>query len=268
MQKRRTIKYLISAVLTLLTTLFFGAQDASATTAPQPGGSFPKAYLEYRKAHPEQFTIRGGLRGKVERARAIRQAAQQQRPEETESLAPESASKDALVTSPQKLVSGTFQIPVILVRYSNVAANPYPLGTLQAVLFGPNPTGTLTDYYTEVSYGNITVTGTVFDWTQLPNTDAFYEGNSNGMVPAGKIIDPDGIPNSGDEVTSTTQTGQLIQDALNNMDPTINFGNFDNDGPDGMPNSGDDDGVVDFIAFVHPEIGGECTNTNALTDVT
>ncbi|MFQ5639867.1 MAG: M6 family metalloprotease domain-containing protein, partial [bacterium] len=31
-----------------------------------------------------------------------------------------------------------------------------------------------------------------------------------------------------------------------------------NDGPDNIPNSGDDDGFVDAVAIVHPEVGGEC----------
>lgn len=204
---RRSRQKGILLLFALLVVPCFGAQEASATTAPQPGRSFPKEYLEYRKAHPEQFKIRGGLRGKVERARAARQAAQRQRLEEGETLAPKSASKDALVATPQEVVSGTFLIPVILVRYSNVAANPYPVGTLQAVLFdGPNPTGTLTNYYTDVSYGNITATGTVFDWTPLPNNDTFYEGTSNGLAPG------------------NAQTGQLLQAALNTNDPTINFG--------------------------------------------
>jgi M6 family metalloprotease-like protein len=110
------------------------------------------------------------------------------------------------------------------------------------VLFGANPTGSLTDYYDEVSYGNITVTGTVFNWTTLPSNDTVYEGGNNGLPPGG-------------------QTGQLIEDALDDVDGGIDFGQFDNDGPDGTPNSGDDDGFVDFVAFVHPEIGGECGGT-------
>jgi M6 family metalloprotease-like protein len=57
----------------------------------------------------------------------------------------------------------------------------------------------------------------------------------------------------------------LIQQTLTAADATIDFTIYDNDGPDGKPNSGDDDGFVDFVAFVHPEIGGECggaTNRN------
>jgi M6 family metalloprotease-like protein len=33
---------------------------------------------------------------------------------------------------------------------------------------------------------------------------------------------------------------------------------YDNDGPDGLPNSGDDDGRVDFVTFLQPEIDGAC----------
>jgi hypothetical protein len=50
-------------------------REARPTSAPAPGHAFPQGYLEYRKAHPEQFQIVGGLRTKVERARAERQQA-------------------------------------------------------------------------------------------------------------------------------------------------------------------------------------------------
>ena len=38
-------------------------------------------------------------------------------------------------------------------------------------------------------------------------------------------------------------------------DGTIDWGQFDNDGPDGIPNSGDDDGFVDVLAVMHPTPG-------------
>jgi M6 family metalloprotease-like protein len=42
------------------------------------------------------------------------------------------------------------------------------------------------------------------------------------------------------------------------LNAAIDWGQYDNEGPDGTPNSGDDDGSVDFVAFVQPNIGGEC----------
>ncbi|NIQ55069.1 MAG: hypothetical protein GWN71_10720, partial [Gammaproteobacteria bacterium] len=35
--------------------------------------------------------------------------------------------------------------------------------------------------------------------------------------------------------------------AIRQADATIDFGQYDNDGPDGIPNSGDDDGYVDGL---------------------
>ena len=145
----------------------------------------------------------------------------------------------------EKAVTGTFTIPVITTEFNNVGA-PYASGNLQTELFdGPWPTGTMTDFYTEISYGLLTVTGTVFNWFSLANNDTFYEGPSgcNGLC-------------------GSARTGDLIADSLTSWDGSVDFGQYDNDGPDGVPNSGDDDGLADFVAFVHPEAGGECGNNN------
>jgi M6 family metalloprotease-like protein len=50
---------------------------------------------------------------------------------------------------------------------------------------------------------------------------------------------------------------QLITEVLD-ANASIDWGQYDNDGLDNKPNSGDDNGIVDFVAFVHPGIGGEC----------
>jgi M6 family metalloprotease-like protein len=101
---------------------------------------------------------------------------------------------------------------------------------------------TLADFYTEVSYGNIALTGTVFGWYQVSQNDTYYEGPSGC----------NGFPSCGGQV------GQYLTETLTLADSTVDFGLYDNDGPDNIPNSGDDDGYVDFVAFVHPEVGAEC----------
>src|SRR5206468_6409889 len=63
---------------------------------------------------------------------------------------------------------------------------------------------------------------------------------------------------------------EMLKAALDsvNSQPSTDWGQFDNDGPDGIPNSGDDDGVVDFVAFLQPEVGGECVrNTPPSTGI-
>jgi M6 family metalloprotease-like protein len=54
----------------------------------------------------------------------------------------------------------------------------------------------------------------------------------------------------------------LIDDIVSAHDDTVDFGQFDNDGPDGIPNSGDDDGYVDAIVMMHPDVDGACKNKN------
>ncbi|MBZ0252282.1 MAG: M6 family metalloprotease domain-containing protein, partial [Candidatus Methylomirabilis sp.] len=142
-------------------------------------------------------------------------------------------------------VAGTRAIPVILATFENTGT-PYSKTILREQLFGSWPTGTMTDYYEEVSYGALHVTGETYGWYSLPHPDAYYEGPAmcNG------ICEPEG------------KAAQFALDALAAADPDIDFRLYDNDGPDGMPDSGDDDGMVDFAALVHPETGGECENDN------
>jgi M6 family metalloprotease-like protein len=142
----------------------------------------------------------------------------------------------------QLAVTGTFKVPVFCVKYSDTGADPFPISQLQTKLFnGPFSPRTLTQFYNEISYGDLNLTGTVYGWHALPNNNAYYTGTGtcNGLADCANIP-------------------ALIYSALGANDAGVNFGQYDNDGPDGLPNSGDDDGFVDFVAFVHPERGAEC----------
>jgi hypothetical protein len=51
------------------------------------------------------------------------------------------------------VVSGTKSIPVLTAQFNNTRADPYPVADLQKELFdGPWSTGTMTEYYQEISY--------------------------------------------------------------------------------------------------------------------
>ena len=140
-------------------------------------------------------------------------------------------------------VTGTKAIPVLPFLYNNSGAAPYTPGSFEDELFdGPWATGTMADYYKEISYNVFTVDGAVAPWTTLDDDDDHYEGTANGLDGTGAV----------DEV---------ITECLDAQDGAINFALYDNDGPDGAPNSGDDDGFVDFCMFLSPDIGGECNAT-------
>ncbi len=65
--KRQGRLVLALFVLSAVVVSFPCAEALRATTPPKPGHEFPKSYVEYRKANPELFVLRGGLTARVER---------------------------------------------------------------------------------------------------------------------------------------------------------------------------------------------------------
>jgi M6 family metalloprotease-like protein len=109
----------------------------------------------------------------------------------------------------------------------------------RSVFDGPAPRGTLTGAFREFSRGALEVTGTVTPWVRsgVPLADAV--GESAGLGQDARLGD------------------HLVQ-VLERLDPEVDFGRYDNDGPDGIPNSGDDDGWVDAVAFEFVEVAASC----------
>ena len=151
----------------------------------------------------------------------------------------------ALGAPPIGGLKGTRRLPVICVAFKNVEG-PYPAADYEKMLFGTTADRkTLTQYYRDMSNGQLNVTGNVLGWYELPKNDTYYENkhvNANGEVEGNGTGKP---------------FGELLQFGLEQADKQVDFGEFDNDGPDGIANSGDDDGKVDTVMFVHPELGGE-----------
>jgi M6 family metalloprotease-like protein len=156
------------------------------------------------------------------------------------------------VTAAATRVEGTFSIPVILVRPSNVG-EPFPASRYQSLLFDDAPSDrpySLRSLYAQLSNGSIRLQGTVVGWWLAPQTNLYYEDGCNGV---GVL---QSCPNFG-------RLGELLLGALQHVDDgTFDWGRFDNDGPDGLPNSGDDDGFVDFVNFIHPDVDGACRTSH------
>jgi M6 family metalloprotease-like protein len=110
----------------------------------------------------------------------------------------------------------------------------------------PLAAGTVPEYYAEVSRGLVEFGSTTFDWQRTTLTQGQVTGGSSGIV----YSPPDYRPRMGEFIV------QILQ-ALD--DGSIDWGQFDNDGPDGIPNSGDDDGFVDILVIMHPTSGAECS---------
>jgi len=230
---------LVTVVSFVSFVLLFAKISTAQIAPPGPGVDMPQAYYDRLASDPGAFQFQHAWIDKARRARERREALRAQGP--TAGLQMSAWPEEARRAS---TVSGTVRIPVLMGEFANTGSPPITRQELQQELFdGPWPTGTLSDLYDEMSYGRLAMTGTVYDWVTVSEDDAYYEGGCYGLC-------------------QTAKTGQFILELLEANDPAIDFGQFDNDGPDGIPNSGDDDGYVDFIAFVHPEIGGECGNNS------
>lgn len=143
-------------------------------------------------------------------------------------LAPDSAARLGAA------LSGTLRVLVVPLVYADGRA-PFPVKELSDRLFGAprGDTVTYTSYFDEISDGLLRVTGNVTSWVRLPHTADYYlPRDQYGWAGFGKVA-------------------ELRQDALTEVIPFLDLGQYDNDGPDGIPDSGDDDGFVDFVVFVY-----------------
>lgn len=154
-------------------------------------------------------------------------------------------------------VTGAVKVPVVPLAFSNVGPSAAP-ASIEGVLFSATPVSgrpySLKTFYEQVSNGHITLDGRVLPWVVAPQTDLYYEDDCNGIGVR------KGCPNGG------RRLGELLifalQSVSNGADGATVWSPYDNDGPDGVPNSGDDDGVVDFVTFLQPEVDGACGTTN------
>jgi M6 family metalloprotease-like protein len=150
-------------------------------------------------------------------------------------------------------VGGSYFVPVVPITFRNLPA-PFPASQYQSVLFANSPPGapySVRSYYTEASRGLLTIDGLVFGWTVADSSDVYYEDGCNGI----------GVLNSCPH--GGVRLGELLLEGLGHVDDgSVDWGVFDNDGPDGLANSGDDDGVVDFVVFLQPEVDGACGTSN------
>ncbi|MBN2288788.1 MAG: PQQ-binding-like beta-propeller repeat protein, partial [Candidatus Glassbacteria bacterium] len=133
----------------------------------------------------------------------------------------------------QSLQADDFYLPVLLGGYSDNKIS-YTAGRFQKHLFDDNPDGTLSEYYEEVSYGQLNIVGMVLGTYQAGQTKSYYSGIASGL---------NGYFPRNAEGFVTEITGKADRD--------VDFSVFDNDGPDGEPNSGDDDGYVDGLIVVY-----------------
>lgn len=136
---------------------------------------------------------------------------------------------------PEKIVApliGEKRAIVLLVDFPD---NPHTYSSqdFQGLLFSKG-SGSLKDYYEEVSYGRFTIDGDVKGWFRLPHPYSYYVADTFG-------------------IGSYPRNAQgMVVDAIKAADPFINFSLYDED----------KDGYVDNIFIVHSGRGAEETGSN------
>ncbi len=121
---------------------------------------------------------------------------------------------------------GTFSFPLILGLFSD-SPEPqaiYSRDRVQDEYFdGPqanlDAAGTIPEFYSEVSGGLVTLSGVTFDWQRTTLARSDVTAGQSGL---------------GEDA----RTGEFIVQVLQRLDDgSVDWGQFDNDGPDGVPNS-------------------------------
>lgn len=133
-------------------------------------------------------------------------------------------------------ISGNQNMLAILVDFSDKIAQVS--ATKFDTLIYVDQTGTVTNYYKEVSYNTLTIVTvnlpSALGWKRAPQTLAYYANNQNGLG-------------------SYPQNAQkLVEDAVDLVDAQVNFSLYDNDA----------DGYVDGLIVIHAGRGAELTGSN------
>lgn len=137
--------------------------------------------------------------------------------------------------------SGTFKVPVVLATFSDRQPT-VSVGAVEESIFGGAGTYSVREYFKEVSYGRLQVepgAAGVVGWVVLPRGHDYYGANTGGM--------------DGDDLWP----GDLVYEAAQLADPTVNFSEYDLDG----------DCRVDAFAVIHQGTGEADGNGGLPADI-
>jgi len=142
----------------------------------------------------------------------------------------------SLQTSPG--FSGPFRALCLLVDFSDNVSQVGP--TKFDTLIFADLTGTVRDYYQEISYGQLDLVTVNLPsssgWQRAPQSYAYYVDDNYG---------------TGSPYPNNSQ--RLCEDLVDLVDPSVDFSQYDNDG----------DGYVDVIMIVHAGPGAEFTGSSS-----
>jgi M6 family metalloprotease-like protein len=131
--------------------------------------------------------------------------------------------------------SGAYKALLICIEFSD-SGYTYSTTSFNNMAFGPWTTGSINDYYTEISYGNLTLSGNVYGWYTAGQGRDYYGNGQKGWG------------------SYPQNTAKLVEEAVDAAEMSgCDFSLYDNDG----------DGQVESMFIVHSGEGCETSlNTN------
>ncbi len=139
-----------------------------------------------------------------------------------------------------QLVTGTNNILLIVIDYPDLAATQI-VASFADMVNGPWASGSLNDYYQEISYGNFGLSGVNAGWYAAANNHNYY-ANFDGIWGTSDDFGTGAYPHN---------APKLVEEAVDAAEAAgVDFSNYDNDG----------DGWADTVFIVHAGRGAEATN--------
>lgn len=88
-----------------------------------------------------------------------------------------------LISIPEKPITGNLHLIVLLVDFPDLPGR-LPNEHYSDLLFsrGAYPTGSMADYYHEVSRGQVNITGEVYGWLRMPQNYTYYTNGHSGLT--------------------------------------------------------------------------------------
>lgn len=134
--------------------------------------------------------------------------------------------------------SGSIRNLVVMVRFAGHATRPLPTKEQLEVLFNNNgadatfcPTGSVSDVWSQNSYGQVNITSTLTGWIDVPQTEYYSANRLSGK---------------------SYVLHYALTSALQIADASVDFSQFDQDG----------NGYVDMLTFVHSGYAAEHSGTD------
>lgn len=140
---------------------------------------------------------------------------------------------------PTKQIQGLLHIKVLLIDFSDQPGS-LPVSHYQQLLFSKDthPTGSMRDFYREVTLGKVDITGTVHGWLRMPNVYSYYTNGESGTEWASY---PRNAPRMAeDAINAAKQAGIEFESQLDVLN----------------------DGTVTALFIIHAGLGAETLNAS------